>query len=249
MDRRSFLHATLRRPRPLGGFGLRPAAAAAAGPRPPSPSRPWSPAPARPRRKPYVRPLTKLSDPFADLKYDAFRAIRFRDDKRLFADGDRSFQMEMLPPGFSFQDKIEINVVRGGKVVPVDFSTDYFEFDPSFFPFPRRAGAGRRRRRHGLQRHPPALCAEPPRGLGRVRGLPGRELLPRRRLRHASTASRPAASRSAAAARTRRSSRSSPPSGSRSPRPATGRCACRRCSTAISVAGAFDFSLGPAPRR
>ena len=45
---------------------------------------------------------------------DAFRAIRFRDDRRLFADGGRAFQMEMLPPGFSFQDKIEINVVRGG---------------------------------------------------------------------------------------------------------------------------------------
>ena len=141
MDRRSFLHATLAG-HAAGGFGLRPAAAQQPAPAPFT----YEAVVARAREaasKPYVRPLTKLSDPFADLKYDAFRAIRFRDDKRLFADGGRSFQMEMLPPGFSFQDKIEINVVRGGQVVPVDFSTDYFEFDPAFFPFPDgRAPAG-----------------------------------------------------------------------------------------------------------
>ncbi len=83
---------------------------------------------------PYVRPLMKMTEPFADLKYDQFRAIRFRDDKRLFADG-RGFQMELLPPGFSFQDKIEINVVRDGVATPVPFSTDYFAFAEDHFPY------------------------------------------------------------------------------------------------------------------
>jgi glucans biosynthesis protein len=85
---------------------------------------------------PYVRPLMKMAEPFADLTYDQFRAIRFRDDRRLFAEGGRGFQMEMLPPGFSFQDKIEINLVRGGAVEPIAFSTDYFAFHPDYFPYP-----------------------------------------------------------------------------------------------------------------
>lgn len=136
MDRRRFLHAALAG-FTAGGLGaiVRPAAAQQPAPAPFT----FEAVVARAREaasKPFVRPLTKLSGPFAGLKYDAFRAIRFRDDKRLFADGGRAFQMEMLPPGFSFQDRIEINVVRGGKATPLDFSTDYFEFDPSFFPFP-----------------------------------------------------------------------------------------------------------------
>jgi glucans biosynthesis protein len=93
--------------------------------------------------EPFVRPLMKMAEPFADLKYDQFRAIRFRDDRRLFADGARGFQMEMLPPGHTFQDRIEINLVRGGAVEPVAFSTDYFVFHPDYFPYPDgRAPAG-----------------------------------------------------------------------------------------------------------
>ena len=152
MDRRSFLHATLAG---LVGTGLQIGLRASGGSfaRPAAAQQQPTPAPfsfetviARAREaadQPYVRPLMKLAPPFDGLKYDQFRAIRFRDERRLFADGNRSFQMEMLPPGFSFQDKIEINVVRGGQVQPVAFSTDYFEFDPSFFSFPDgQAGGG-----------------------------------------------------------------------------------------------------------
>ncbi len=92
----------------------------------------------------YARPLMEMAPPFADLRYDAFRAIRFREDRRLFADGSRAFQMELLPPGHHFQDRIEINLVAAdGRVQPVAFSTDYFDFHPDYFPFPDgRAPAG-----------------------------------------------------------------------------------------------------------
>ena len=88
MDRRSFCTP----PSPASSAPgspplIRPAFAQDAPAPPPSASTPWSPAPARPRGQPYRRPLMKLTEPFADLKYDQFRAIRFRDDKRLFADG------------------------------------------------------------------------------------------------------------------------------------------------------------------
>ena len=134
----------------------------------------------------YARPLMEMAPPFADLRYDAFRAIRFREDRRLFADGSRAFQMELLPPGHHFQDRIEINLVAAdGRVQPVAFSTDYFDFHPDYFPFPGRPRAGRPRRGDGLLGHALPLPAQSPRGLGRGRGVPGRELLPRRRPRHA----------------------------------------------------------------
>lgn len=94
--------------------------------------------------EPYARPLMKMAPPFADLRYDAFRAIRFREERRLFADGSRAFQMELLPPGHHFQDRIEINLVAAdGRVQPVAFSTDYFDFGADYFQFPEgRAPAG-----------------------------------------------------------------------------------------------------------
>lgn len=85
---------------------------------------------------PYSRPLMKMSEPFADLRYDQFRAIRFREDKRFFADADRGFRMDLLPPGLSFQDRIEINLVANGVAQPIPFSTDFFAFDSNYFPYP-----------------------------------------------------------------------------------------------------------------
>ena len=158
--------------------------------------------------------------------------------------------MEMLPPGFSFQDKIEINLVRGGQVVPVAFSTDYFDFDPELLPaFPDGAapqGVGADMGFSGIRlRYPlnrPGVWDEfavfqgasyfravaydciyglSARGLAIGTGGPGR----------------------------RRSSRSSPPSGSRSPSPATGRCGSRRCSTATRSPAPSTSRWCPAPRR
>jgi glucans biosynthesis protein len=86
--------------------------------------------------QPYRRQLLEMAEPFADLTYDQFRAIRFRDERRLFADSGSAFQMDLMPPGFQFQDRIEVNVVSSGAVQPVAFSTDFFAFDPDYFPYP-----------------------------------------------------------------------------------------------------------------
>ncbi len=91
---------------------------------------------------PFVRPAIALSEPFADLKYDQFRGIRFRDSERLFTDG-QGFQMDLMPPGFYYADKIEVNIVSGGMTRPLAFSTDFFVFHPDYFPYPGgRAPAG-----------------------------------------------------------------------------------------------------------
>ena len=183
MDRRTLLHSALAGF--LGGPPRRPRAPRPP-PRPPAPSAstPWSRAPARPPPRPTARPLMKMTEPFADLKYDQFRAIRFRDEQRLFTDADRGFQMDLMPPGFYYQDRIEVNLVANGVAEPIPFSTDFFAFHPDYFPYPDgRAPAGLAadmgfsgiRFRHPINR---------PGRLGRGRGVPGRELLPRRRPRH-----------------------------------------------------------------
>ena len=185
MDRRTLLQAAL-----AGFLGSRlprwsrPAAAQDARRPPPSASTPSSPAPASSPAEPFVRPLMKLTEPFADLKYDQFRAIRFRDDKRLFADGGRGFQMELMPPGFSFQDKIEINLVSGGAGAAGRLLHRLFRLPPRLLPLPRRPGARRASAATWASAASASATRQPPRRLGRGRGLPGRELLPRRRARH-----------------------------------------------------------------
>ena len=134
MDRRTLLQATFAG---LLGARLAPLIGPAAAQDAPAPFT-FDAVVARAREMaglPYRRPLMKLSEPFNNLKYDQFRAIRFHDEKRIFADG-RPFQLDLMPPGFTFQDKIEINLVTGGVAQPVAFSTDFFDFQPEFFPYP-----------------------------------------------------------------------------------------------------------------
>jgi glucans biosynthesis protein len=79
--------------------------------------------------------MLELVVPFAGLRYDQFRAIRFREEEQLFADGG-GFRMDLLPPGFYYGDRIEVNIVAGGEVLPLPFSTSYFDFHPDYFPWP-----------------------------------------------------------------------------------------------------------------
>lgn len=90
----------------------------------------------------FVRPQMTLSGPFADLRYDSFRGIRFRDEARRFT-GGQGFQMDLMPPGFYYEDRVVVNVVSGDTSEPIDFTTDYFDFSPRYFPYPDgRAPAG-----------------------------------------------------------------------------------------------------------
>ncbi|MBA3324451.1 MAG: glucan biosynthesis protein [Rhodobacteraceae bacterium] len=91
---------------------------------------------------PFVRPLITFSEPFDKLKYDQFRGIRFREEERLFTDG-QGFQMDLMSPGFYYTDRVEVNIVAAGMARPLEFSTDFFDFHPDYFPYPDgRAPAG-----------------------------------------------------------------------------------------------------------
>lgn len=133
MDRRSFIRSALAGLVGARAFALAPAAFAQT-----QGAFSFDAVVARAREaagSPYTRPLMRMTEPFAGLKYDQYRAIRPREDKRFFADADRGFRMDLLPPGLSFQDRIEINLVENGVAEPIGFSTDFFVFDPETFPY------------------------------------------------------------------------------------------------------------------
>ncbi|SFD68414.1 glucan biosynthesis protein [Roseivivax sediminis] len=84
--------------------------------------------------KPYEAPQGELSAPFADLDYDAYRAIRPLPGQAAFLPlGDR-YAVDLLPPGLYFPDPIKIEFVRrGGVVETLPFSPDLFSYDPAYF--------------------------------------------------------------------------------------------------------------------
>lgn len=86
-------------------------------------------------RRGFVPPNITLREPFADLTYDQMRAIRYRPEK-IFWGGERdSFAMDLMPPGFYFDEKLRVAIVRDGMASEVDFSTDFFHFHPNYFPY------------------------------------------------------------------------------------------------------------------
>lgn len=77
-----------------------------------------------------------LRAPYADLSYDRFRSIRVPAEERLFANSSSAFEVDLLPPGNVYRDRIEINVIRPGSTERLDFSSQHFNFDPETFGFP-----------------------------------------------------------------------------------------------------------------
>jgi periplasmic glucans biosynthesis protein len=76
-----------------------------------------------------------LAEPFADLGYDQFRAIGFHPDRRLWKSEGRGFEIELLPPGMLFDDRVTISVVSEGAASPLAFDPSLFYFDPQHFPY------------------------------------------------------------------------------------------------------------------
>lgn len=74
--------------------------------------------------------------PFADLEYDAYRAIRFREDARPLAKSGGAFAIDLLPPGSVYRQRVGISIVRPAGIEDLGFSSDLFHFDPGHFPFP-----------------------------------------------------------------------------------------------------------------
>ncbi len=63
-----------------------------------------------------------------ELDYDAYRDIRFRPDRALFADSSRPFQVQLFHRGFYFRRPVDVELLSGGREERVAYSTSLFDF-------------------------------------------------------------------------------------------------------------------------
>lgn len=106
------------------------------------------------------QPLTsQLNAPFADLGYDAYRAIRSRSIP--IGRGQDGFALDLLPPGFIYKDRVAVSLATSTAAIEFPFAMDRFEFDPSHFdraaelssmPAPEGAGYSGFRLRYPINR-------------------------------------------------------------------------------------------------
>lgn len=78
--------------------------------------------------RPHERPRLTLAGPFADLTVEQYRAISFRADQRIILGEDQEFALELLPPGFVYEDAVQIALVRNGHARWLGFNPDVFDF-------------------------------------------------------------------------------------------------------------------------
>jgi periplasmic glucans biosynthesis protein len=83
----------------------------------------------------FERERLDLAEPFADLDYDAYRAIGFLSERRLWRNDGLGFEVELLPPGMLYEDRLAISVVSDGVALPLAFDPSLFYFDPDHFPY------------------------------------------------------------------------------------------------------------------
>ena len=93
---------------------------------------------------PYVPNDVPLTAPFADLTYDAFRAIRPVVGRTMMLPHGENFAADLLPPGLYFPDPVRIDRVTEEGPVEIEFSPRLFEYDARYFSsIPRTSpGAG-----------------------------------------------------------------------------------------------------------
>ena len=83
----------------------------------------------------YQAPDTALPGAAADMTYDQYQGIRFRQERALWADRGLRFQVAFFPRGFLFRPRVEVYEVVDGVAAPVASGAALFDFDdPSVRP-------------------------------------------------------------------------------------------------------------------
>ena len=90
--------------------------------------------------RPYRHPENVLPAALAKVGYDQYRDFRYRADHALWRGQGLPFQAQFFHRGFLFKERVDINVVQGGRSTPFAFSTDLFDYKPQ--PAPRIGDVG-----------------------------------------------------------------------------------------------------------
>ncbi len=69
-----------------------------------------------------------VPDALANLDFDAYRDIKFKEDKTLLTNAGGPFRMQLYPLGFLFRRPVTINIVRDGLPTPVPYTASLFDY-------------------------------------------------------------------------------------------------------------------------
>ncbi|SDL22120.1 glucans biosynthesis protein [Modicisalibacter muralis] len=77
--------------------------------------------------KPYKAPQSPLPESVANLGYNDYRNIRFRQENALWR-GERLFEVQFFHPGFLYDQPIDIHVLKDGRVEELRFDPNMFRY-------------------------------------------------------------------------------------------------------------------------
>lgn len=78
-------------------------------------------------------PPQPIPDFLRNVSYDAFRDIRFKTERTLWANEGNRFGIQLLHPGLYFTTSVTINVYGANGVQKIPFSTDWFTYGRNTF--------------------------------------------------------------------------------------------------------------------
>jgi glucans biosynthesis protein len=78
------------------------------------------------------KPPQPVPDYLTEITYDDYRDIRFEVAQSLWRDGGR-FQVQFIHPGLYYKHAVAVNLVEGGKIQRVPFSTKMFSYGKNKF--------------------------------------------------------------------------------------------------------------------
>ena len=81
----------------------------------------------------FTRPAMRLRAPFDQLNYDQYRAVRMRREADPLQTYGSEFALDLLPPGFVYQNAVDISIVGGDQSRRTPFDAQWFEFDQNIF--------------------------------------------------------------------------------------------------------------------
>ncbi len=77
---------------------------------------------------PFQDAAARLPAPFDSLDFDAWRDIRFREERAFFANLPGSFRLSTFHRGFLFPRPVTVNTIRDGIAAPIPYSPALFDF-------------------------------------------------------------------------------------------------------------------------
>jgi glucans biosynthesis protein len=81
----------------------------------------------------WQEPASTVPDWLVKISYDQWRDIRFKADQALWRDKKLPFQVQFFHPGLFYNRTVKMNLVQDGRVAPVPFSPNAFDYGRNDF--------------------------------------------------------------------------------------------------------------------